>query len=82
MKKTYGFKVIVEPDEGRWHAYCPVLEQYGGATWGDTEEEAYEHIQEVVQIIVNELIEDGEMIPTTPEQDVKVYSEPHVMVTV
>ena len=25
--KTYTFKVIVEPDEKRWHAYCPLLEQ-------------------------------------------------------
>lgn len=82
MKKSYGFKVVVEPDEGRWHACCPALEKYGGATWGDTEEEAYRHIQEVVQIIVNELIEDGETIPTAPEEDVKVYAEPHVMVTV
>jgi len=24
--KTYIFKVVVEPDEDRWHAYCPVLE--------------------------------------------------------
>ena len=23
--KTYTFKVIVEPDEDRWHAYCPAL---------------------------------------------------------
>jgi len=32
--KTYIFKVVVEPDEDRWHAYCPVLEDKGGATWG------------------------------------------------
>jgi hypothetical protein len=23
--KTYTFKVVVEPDEDRWHAYCPAL---------------------------------------------------------
>jgi len=31
-----------------------VLEQYGGATWGITQEEALKHIQEVVQMVVEE----------------------------
>lgn len=31
--KTYVFRVVVEPDEDRWHAYCPALEDKGGATW-------------------------------------------------
>ena len=57
--KTYTFKVIVEPDEDRWHAYCPALHQYGAATSGDTREEALQHIQEVVQMILAELREDG-----------------------
>ena len=57
--KTYTFKVVVEPDGDRWHAYCPALEQYGAATWGYTEEEALRHIQEVVQMVVDELREDG-----------------------
>jgi predicted RNase H-like HicB family nuclease len=57
--KTYTFKVVVEPDDGRWHAYCPALEQNGAATWGDTEEEAFQHIREVVQMVVEELREDG-----------------------
>ncbi len=61
--KTYTFKVIVEPDEDRWHAYCPVLEKYGAATWANTEEEAYQHIQEVVRMVVAELLEDGEKLP-------------------
>ena len=56
--KTYDFKVIVEPDEDRWHAYCPALKKQGAATWGHTKEEALKNIQEVVQMIVEELIED------------------------
>src|SRR5262249_46605443 len=32
--KTYSFKVVVEPDEDRWHAHCPALQAYGAATWG------------------------------------------------
>ena len=61
--KTYVFRVVVEPDEDRWHAYCPALEKYGAATWGNTMEEAFKHIKEVVEIIVNELSEDKEPIP-------------------
>ena len=80
--KTYSFKVIVEPDGDQWHAYCPALEQYGAATWGKTSAEAYRHIQEVVQMVVDELIEDGEPIPDAPEQGVLVFADPQVMVTV
>ncbi len=57
--KTYTFKVVVEPDEGGYHAYCPALRRYGAVTQGATPEEALNNINEVVQIIVNELQEDG-----------------------
>jgi predicted RNase H-like HicB family nuclease len=80
--KTYTFKVIVEPDEDRWRAYCPALEQYGAATWGATEEEALQHINEVVQMVIEELIEDGEPIPDGPQEEVAVFSDTRVAVTV
>lgn len=74
---TYIFKVVVEPDEDKWSAYCPALEKEGAATWGNTEEEALQHIQEVVQMIVQELLEDGAPVP----EDVMVSKEPLVSVT-
>lgn len=80
--KTYVFRVVVEPDEDRWHAYCPALERYAATTWGRTEEEAHKNIHEVVQMIIDELVEDGKPIPELPEEDVEVFSEPRVMVTV
>jgi predicted RNase H-like HicB family nuclease len=80
--KIYIFRVVVEPDEDRWHAYCPALEEYAATTWGYTEEEAFKNIQEVVQMIVEELIEDGKPIPEFPSGEVLVFSEPRVMVTV
>ena len=80
--KTYTFKVVVEPDDDRWHAYCPALEQYGAATWGNTKEAALKHIQEVVQMVVEELIEDGITIPEGPEDVVVVFPESRVAVTV
>ena len=75
--KTYSFKVVLEQDGDAWRAYCPALEQIGGATWGTTREEALKHINEVVQMIVHELREDGESIP----EDVKISEEPVVSVS-
>ena len=80
--KTYSFKVVVEPDEDRWHAHCPALEAYGAATWGNTEEEAYKHIQEVVEMIVEELKEDGIPIPESPKEDVEVLPDTRVAIAV
>jgi len=77
--KTYLFRIVIEPDEDRWFACCPVLEDKGAATWGYTKEEALKHIQEVVQMIVEELIEDGEPIPQEPGE-VRVLPEPQVAV--
>ena len=65
--KTYTFKVVVEPDEDRFHAYCPALQQQGAATWGHTEAEALKYIREVAQMVVEELLRDGESIPKSAE---------------
>jgi predicted RNase H-like HicB family nuclease len=75
--KTYVFRVVIEPDEDRWSAHCPALRKYSAVTWGNTQEEALKHIQEVVQLVVEELLEDGEPIP----EDVQVSQEPLVAVT-
>jgi predicted RNase H-like HicB family nuclease len=63
-KTTYTYRVVVEPDEDAWHAWCPALQSYGAATWGKTQAEALRHIREVVAMVVAELIEDGETLPT------------------
>ena len=69
--KSYVFKVVVEDDEfedGRkaFHAYCPALESLGAATWGYTKEEALKNIREVVQMVIDELVQEGKEIPRTP----------------
>jgi predicted RNase H-like HicB family nuclease len=79
--KTYAFKVVVEPDGERWHAYCPALEQYGAATWGVTHDEALKNIREVVQMVVDELREDAVPIPDAPAEAVEVFNETRVAVT-
>src|SRR3989338_10240101 len=65
--KTYVFKVVIEPDEDRWFAYCPALKKYGATTWGYTKEEALESIGVVVRMITEELQEDGKAIPDSPQ---------------
>src|ERR1035441_762401 len=51
--KTYSFRIVVELDGERWHAFCPTLVRQGGATWGHTQQEALKNIQEVVQMVTN-----------------------------
>jgi predicted RNase H-like HicB family nuclease len=50
----------------------------GGATWGKTREEALKNIQEVIEMIVEELAEEGEAIPADAAT---VSEEPLVTVT-
>jgi predicted RNase H-like HicB family nuclease len=61
--KSYVFRVILEPDEEAWRAYIPELEEKGGATWGKTKEEALGNIREVAQMVIESMLEDGELLP-------------------
>jgi predicted RNase H-like HicB family nuclease len=80
--KTYTFKVVVEPDGGGFHAYCPALRRFGAVTQGATHEEALKNINEVVQIIADELREDGIPLPSPADDDVEVYEGTRVAITV
>jgi predicted RNase H-like HicB family nuclease len=80
--KTYTFRVVVEPDEGGYHAYCPALRRYGAVTQGATPEEALKNINEVVQMVVDELREDGVPLPSASGDDVEVFDGTRVAVTV
>jgi len=79
--KTYVFKVIVESDEDRWFAHCPVLEEKGAATWGYTQEEALKNIKEVLDMTVRSMTKHGEAIPEEKEE-VMIFSEPRIAVNV
>ncbi len=76
--RSYVFKVTVEPDEDKWFARVPELESRGAATWGRTREEALKNIQEVAQMVIEDMVHDGEPIP----QAVMVYDEAMVSVMV
>jgi len=71
--KAYLFRVVIEPDEDVFHAYCPVLK--GCHTWGHTYEEALKNLQEAVQCHVEALLQAGESVPTEPAQDVEASWE-------
>ena len=80
--KTYIFKAVIEEDpypDGRtaYHAYCPQLLREGASTWGYTYEEALKNIQEVVQMIIEGLIEDGDPVP---KADVATLEEPVILI--
>lgn len=79
--KTYVFRIVLEPDEDRWFAYCPALEEKGGATWGNTKTEALKNIREVLEMTIESLIEHGEPIPEKPETEVRIFPEPLVAIT-
>jgi predicted RNase H-like HicB family nuclease len=79
---TYTFNIVVEADEDRWYAECPVLVAKGAATWGETREEALKNIGEVVKMVVESLIEHGDPVPEGPSDQVQVTVEPRVAVTV
>ena len=80
--KAYTFKVMIEPDEDRWHAYCPALKGKGGTTWGYTREEALKHINEVIQLVVESMIEHGDQLPDESTEEVQVTVDPRVAVNV
>lgn len=67
--RTYTFRVVVEPDDDRWHAYCPALERHGAATWGYSQEDAIRNIHQVVEMVVQSMREMGEPIPTEHASD-------------
>jgi predicted RNase H-like HicB family nuclease len=62
--EEYIFKVIIEPDGEKWHAYCPVLEEKGASTYGNTLDEAFENIKEVLYITLENMKQHKEKIPS------------------
>ena len=80
--KTYTFQVVIEPDEDRWRAYSPELEEYGGATWGYTREEAEQNIREVLVMVLEDMIEENDPIPESLGEPGIISAELQVAVTV
>ncbi|OGG73236.1 hypothetical protein A3A38_03835 [Candidatus Kaiserbacteria bacterium RIFCSPLOWO2_01_FULL_53_17] len=58
---NYTYRVIIEPDEGGYHAFVPALQ--GCHTWGKTIEEAREMVRDAINVYLRSLIADKEPIP-------------------
>lgn len=58
---TFRVRVVLEEDEGGFHAYCPGLR--GCHTWGATREEALANIQEAAAAYLESMLAHGEPIP-------------------
>jgi len=61
--KPIGFRIeiIVEPDEGSYHAYCPALK--GLHTCGETEKEAIQNAKDAASAYLQSLLKHGDPIP-------------------
>jgi predicted RNase H-like HicB family nuclease len=83
--RSYIFKVVFEkdtwPDEHAiWRASIPVLP--AAHAWGNTQQEAFVNLKHAVDLIIEDLLEEGTPIPTEPAQQVQVSSEPLLTVTI
>ncbi len=58
---TYDFTIVIEPDEGGFHAFVPALP--GCHSFGASLDEARANIAEAVELHVECMIEDGDDVP-------------------
>ena len=58
---SYTYRVILEPDEGGFHAYVPAL--LGCHTWGKNIDEARAMVRDAIDVYLRSLIADGKDIP-------------------
>jgi predicted RNase H-like HicB family nuclease len=64
-KRQFQFTVVIEPDEGAFHAFVPALP--GCHSFGETLDEARKNIAEAIQLHVEAMRDDGEPIPVEQE---------------
>jgi predicted RNase H-like HicB family nuclease len=62
---TVELTVVIEPDNGMFHAYVPALP--GCHTFGATIDETLANIREAMSLYIETLLEDGESIPVEQE---------------
>ena len=64
-KTMNHFTVVLEPDEGGFHAYVPALP--GCHSWGTSPDDASANIAEAIALHVEAMRNDGEPIPNDPK---------------
>ena len=60
--ENYTYRIILEADEGGYHASVPALR--GCHTWGKNIAEAREMARDAIGAYLRSLIADGENVPT------------------
>jgi predicted RNase H-like HicB family nuclease len=73
--KEFAFTVIIEPDNGSYHAYLPALK--GCHTFGATLEEAQTNIVEAMQPHLESMLEMERQFPTIPAQEERKEGSKH-----
>jgi len=69
MAMSFRVTVVLEPDEGGFHAHCLGLP--GCHTWGVTREEALKNAREAAALYIESLIAHGEPIPVESHEPSK-----------
>jgi len=59
--KSFTYRIILEKDEGGYHAYVPALR--GCHTWGKTIDEARAMARDAIDAYIRSLIADGKHVP-------------------
>lgn len=67
--RPYIYRVVIEPDEGRYYAEVPALP--GCHSWGYTYEEALKNIKEALEVWLEVKKEEGEPIPIEDPQTIR-----------
>ena len=70
--KTYRFRAEIERDEDGWLVRCPTMERYGGFAGGDTKDEAWSYLQEILQANIETMVELGMAVLEEPEYPVSL----------
>ena len=86
--KSYIFKVVLEqdkwPDEpdkkAIWRASIPVLP--AAHAWANIQQEAFAILKNAVDLIIEDLVDEGKSITTEPAPQVQVSNEPLLAVTI
>lgn len=58
---NHMYRIILEPDEGGYHAFVPALP--GCHTWGKTIAEAREMVRDAIDVYLRSLVADGASDP-------------------
>ena len=61
--KSYVLKVELEPHEDGWHAFYGPWRKIGASIWGSNIEEVLRYTQEILEMVVEELLEEGKEVP-------------------